>query len=127
MLYFTRKAIKEEALENACQTLDGTVERIDNIILSIEQATGNTYYNLRPYLDQPDKIRLYSYKLVEASPYIASCAIAFKPGYYKDRKDFISYVHRTESTSDSINTIFQEDSYEAGPYTEQVWYTKPIA
>ena len=114
MLYFTRKAIKEEALENACQTLDGTVERIDNIILSIEQATGNTYYNIRPYLDQPDKIRLYSYKLVETSPYIASCAIAFKPGYYKDREDFISYVHRTESASDSINSIFQEDSYEAG-------------
>ena len=127
MLYFTRKAIKEEALENACQTLDGTVERIDNIILSIEQATGNTYYNIRPYLDQPDKIRLYSYKLVETSPYIASCAIAFKPGYFKNREDFISYVHRTESVSDSINSIFQEDSYEAGPYTEQVWYTEPMA
>jgi methyl-accepting chemotaxis protein/sigma-B regulation protein RsbU (phosphoserine phosphatase) len=127
MLNFSRKAIKEEALENAGQTLDGTVERIDNIILSIEQATGNTYYNIRPYLNQPDKIRIYCHKLVEVSPYIASCAIAFKPGYYEDREDFITYAQRVESNSDSSDKpIVQEDSYEAGPYTEQAWYTEPM-
>ena len=39
MLYFSRQALKQEALQNAEQTLEGTVQHIDNILLSVEQAT----------------------------------------------------------------------------------------
>ena len=34
MFWFSRKAVKEEALMDAQQTLEATVERIDNILLS---------------------------------------------------------------------------------------------
>ena len=33
MLYFSRKAVKEEATLSAQQTLDGTISRIDNVLL----------------------------------------------------------------------------------------------
>jgi nitric oxide reductase large subunit len=41
MLYFWRKAVKEEATLNAQQALDGTISRIDNVLLSAEQTAGN--------------------------------------------------------------------------------------
>ena len=46
MFYFSRQALKQEALQNAEQTLEGTVQHIDNILLSVEQATGNIYFNI---------------------------------------------------------------------------------
>ena len=76
MFMFSRRAVKEEALQNASQTLDGTVQQIDNILLSVEQATGNMYYTLHPNLDRSDMMATYSRKLVESNPYIVGCAIA---------------------------------------------------
>ena len=47
MLFFSRKALKQEALQNAEQTLEATVQHIDNILLSVEQSTGNIYWKLQ--------------------------------------------------------------------------------
>ena len=46
MFVFSRKAVKEEALLDAEQTLESTVERIDNILLGVEQAAGNVYWKI---------------------------------------------------------------------------------
>ena len=44
--YFSHRALQREAIRNAEQTLQGTIQNIDNILLSVEQATGNVYYDL---------------------------------------------------------------------------------
>ena len=44
LLFFSRKAVKELALRDAEQTLEATVHNIDNILLSVEQASGNVYW-----------------------------------------------------------------------------------
>ena len=36
LAYFSHKALRQEALRNAEQTLEGTVQDIDNILLSVE-------------------------------------------------------------------------------------------
>ena len=36
MFFFSRKVVKEEALSDAAQTLDATVNRIDNVLLNVE-------------------------------------------------------------------------------------------
>ena len=46
MLFFSRKVVKEEALHDAEQTLEATVQSIDNILLSVEQASGNVYWKI---------------------------------------------------------------------------------
>ena len=46
MLFFSRKAVKEEALHAAEQTLEATVQSIDNILLDVEQAAGNVYWKM---------------------------------------------------------------------------------
>ena len=144
MLHYSRKTIREESLNEAAQTLEGTVQRIDNILLSVEQATGNMFFNLLPHLDDKDMIISSCRKLVEANPQIAGCAIAMKPYYFKDREYFMAYYYRqsnggqswdsdtrvTVSQDDSLlftdSPIIQAETFGNCPYTEQIWYTDPI-
>ena len=127
---YSRMTVKEEALKKASQTLEGTVQHIDNILLSVEQAAGNIYFGLLPHLDQPEMIDIYSRKLVESSSYIKGCAIAFKKGYFKDEELFMSYYFRTTDTlatdKDHTKGIVKSETFGNSPYTEQVWFTKPM-
>lgn len=70
MLFFSRKALKEEAITGAAQTLEATVSRIDNILLNVEQATGNIYFKMLGYLHQPEMLKMYAQRLVDGNPYI---------------------------------------------------------
>ena len=129
MLRYTRQSMKEETMKNATQTLETTVEQIDNILLSVEQTAGNVYWDMTNHLDQPDRMFVYCRKVVEINPNIIGCAIAFEPNFYQEKgRLFMAYVHRTASdellTTDS--TIIQADIFGNRPYNEQVWYTKPL-
>ena len=80
MLYFSRQALKQEALQNAAQTLEGTVQHIDNILLSVEQATGNIYFSILNHLNDPETLEIYCRRLVDSNPYITSCTIKATAG-----------------------------------------------
>ena len=126
MLHFSRKAVKQEALLNAQQTLEGTMLQIDNILLAVEQAAGNVYWNLLPETGRPDQMYTYSRKLLETCPYITGSAIALEPYYYKERgKYFMAYYHR-EVTGNSDSPIKQDSIFGNRPYDEQEWYTRPV-
>ena len=148
MLFFSRKALKEEALQKASHTLESTVQRIDNILLSVEQSTGNVYFHLINNLDKPDMMYEYSRQLVESNPCVDGCAIAFKKNYYKGHEYFMAYYRRNthnipvkESWPDPTlmqpshqltsephdSTVVKCDSFGNRPYTEQTWFTKPMA
>lgn len=70
MFYFSRKALKEEAISDAAQTLEATVNRIDNLLLDVEQSTGNVYFKMMNYIHQPEKLTAYAQRLVDDNPYI---------------------------------------------------------
>lgn len=129
MFQYSRKAMKEEALHKASQTLEATVLHIDNILLNVEQASGNIYFHALNHLDSPDEMFVFSRRLVESSPYIQGCAIAFEPSFYKDRgKYFMAYVHHseTEGLTATNSPIIQSETFGNLPYTEQRWYTVPV-
>ena len=84
MFRYSRKAVKEEALLKAGQTLEATVQHIDNILLSVEQSAGNIYWKIVFHIDQPDKLDEYCRKVVETNPYITSSVIAFEPDFRQD-------------------------------------------
>ena len=128
MFHYSRQALKEEARLNAEQTLEGTVQHIDNILLSMEQSAGNIYWDLLAHLDEPERMYTYSRRLVECNPYIVGCAIAFKPYYYKDRELFMAYVHGKANSvmTDETSELITSESFGSKPYTEQVWYTEPM-
>lgn len=125
MLYFSRKAIKEEALQKAKQTLEATVERIDNILLSVEQSTGNFFFTMYPNFSQADMMETYCRRLVESNPYIVGSVMAFKPGYFPGREGFMVYFHR-ENLSPTSETIIEANTRNNMTYTKERWYTHPM-
>ena len=128
LLYFSRQALKDEARHDSEETLDGTVLHIDNILTGVEQTTYNIYQDLQWHLDDPERMYLYSRKVVESNPNIVGCAIVFKPGYYPDRQLFMAYMRRKGSriTTKARSELVQRETFTRRPYTEQVWYTKPM-
>ena len=124
LFFFSRRSLKEEALQTATRTLDGTTQRIDNILLGVEQASGNIYLNMIKHLDRPDMMEAYCRRLVMANGCINGCAIAFKPYFYPERKYFISYAYRVDSDSlaYSEQPVVQPENYGDCPYTEQEWF-----
>ena len=127
MLHYSRKAVKEEALQKASQTLEATVQRIDNIMLSVEQASGNIYFSILPHLGRQDKLDEFCRKLVESNPYIQGCAIAMKEDFYKDRKLFMAYYHRKVGENKQYSDkLTKSDTFADQSYTQQQWYTHPM-
>ncbi len=123
MLRFSRTTIKQEAVLKAEQTLEGTVEHIDEVLLSVEQSTGNMYFNMYRHLNKPEMMSVYSRRLVESNPYISGCAIAFEPNYYRGEDElFMAYYHRTVTGA----TIIRSKTFGDSPYNQQVWYTEPM-
>ena len=125
LAYFSHKALRQEAMHNAEQMLEGTVQDIDNILLGVEQSTGNIYYDLIQHLDDPELMHTYSWELVESNPNIVGCAIAFKPGYYPGKDLFMAYVHR-KHTSGGKSVLERRETFTKRPYTEQRWFTEPM-
>ena len=91
MLFYSRKAMKEDALYKATYSLEQAMTNIDNILLSVEEATGNTYFNLL-YASKPDVVQGYSHKIVESSPFIKNSIIALESDNnpYKNLLNFLS-------------------------------------
>ena len=128
MMYFSLHAIRQEAMLDAEQTLAGTVQNIDNILLSIEQTSDNVYHEMLEHINQPELMEEYCRRTVESNPYIAGCAIVFKPNFYQDRELFMAYMRRGESNGVAYanSHVERDDMFGDTPYTEQVWFTQPM-
>lgn len=127
VFYFSHVALRDEAVHYAEQTLENTVLDIDNVLLSVEQATGNIYYDMLEHLDDPQRMFTYSKALVECNPYISGCAIAFKPGFFPGHDRFMAYTHyRGYSTHGDMSELVTSETFSKRPYTEHEWYTEPM-
>jgi methyl-accepting chemotaxis protein len=126
LFYFSHKVLLKEAMRDAELTLEGTAQTIDNILMDVEQSTGNIYHELMEHLDEPDRMYVYCRELVESNPNIVGCAIAFKPGYYPGKDLFMTYVHRRAFSSDIKSDLVTTDTFTDRPYTEQAWYKDPM-
>ncbi len=120
ILLYSQRTIKAEALQKASKTLEIAVEQIDNILLSVEQATGNTYFSMLPHLQDPDMIAVYCRKMVEANPHVSGCAIAYVPHYLKDHETFMTYMYR-KGTDIEESAMFGDK-----PYFEESWFTEAL-
>ena len=75
VFFFSRKMVREEALQDAKQTLEATVQRLDNILLDVEQSSGNIYWRMINHVNHPEEMQVYTDKLVESNPYITNTHI----------------------------------------------------
>lgn len=129
MLYFSRQTLKQEAMNDAWQTLDEMVQHINNILITVEQSTENINEDLQFHLAQPERMFTYSTKIVENNPYINGCAIVFKPHYYPNHDLYMAYVrHRdNDMKSKSYAKLDTLETFTDRPYSEQRWYLEPMA
>lgn len=126
ILCYAHRVMKQDAKRNAVEALDYTIQNIDNTLYSVEQSAGNIYWELINHIDEPDKLQIYSRKLVETNPCISGCIIAMKPGYYKDQdRLFLAYHYRSKDSKGNP-VIRHADTFGIIPYTGQEWYTRPI-
>jgi methyl-accepting chemotaxis protein len=102
---FSRKAVKEEALMDASQTLEATMQRIDNILLKVEQSSGNVYWKMLPNIHKPEKLELYTRKLVEATPYITDCTITWDADSTAADSIFTGWINPEEENVNAITTF----------------------
>lgn len=140
MLYYAKRAVKEEALAKASQRLEATVLHIDNILLSVEQTAGNVYFSMLPHLGESEKLMDYCRQVVEANRYVTGCAIAFRHGYYANHPYSMTYVYRgvAGSRTHASGSMFQVSDFsplvsdfkeltaEDGEYINQTWFATPM-
>lgn len=127
MFHFSWLAMKAEAKDDAEQTLEGTAQHIDNVLMSVEQSTGNVYFDLIRHLDKPELMPTYCQRVVKSSPYIVGCAIAFKPDFYPGKELSMVYVHHKDYEIDTEELeLVTQTTFTSRPYTEQRWYTEPV-
>lgn len=131
MFYVSKRDANEDALHRASQTLESAMVNIDNIMLSIEQTAGNTYYNFHTLLNHPDTMYAFSRKVVETNPCVVGCAIAFTPDFYPGRKPFMACSHRNghihdkhKDNSDSV--IVCNEAFGPIAYYDQNWFRQTI-
>ena len=127
MLYYSRKTVKEEALQKASQALEGTMQRIDNILLSVEQASGNIFFSMAPHLNESEMLDTYCSKLVEVNPFVRRASIAFRPNFYQGRELYMVSVERNANGNLTLTeTEDNEKSQASKDYTTCEWYTRPM-
>ena len=101
---FSRRAVKQEALQDARQALEATMQRIDNILLKVEQSSGNIYWKMLPNIHNPEKLELYTRKLVETTPYINDCTITWDTDSTAADSIFTGWINSVDKT-DAITTF----------------------
>ena len=121
--YFSRHTLRKEAMEESQETLLVTVLRVDDVLLNVEQAAGNYYWEMMAHLDDQDRMWDYCRHLVESTPNVMGCVIAFKPYYIPEQKRFLAYAHRARYDSPEL---IQSDFFSQTHYTQQPWYVETM-
>ena len=91
MFYYSRLAVKEEAIEKASQTLEGTMLRVGNTLHEVEVAANNMKWLVEQHIDEPDSMFVFSRKILENNPHLIGCSIAFDPFFYEEWGQYFSY------------------------------------
>ena len=121
LFHYSRLAVKEEAMEKASQTLEGTLLNVENTFHEVEVAANNMKWLVEQHIDTPDSMYTFSRKIIENNPDIFGCSIAFEPYYYAEKGQYFSIY--SENVTDSIATTQEgSDEYE---YYYMDWYLIP--
>lgn len=134
MSHFSRQSIGAEALEKAHQTLNSTVQKIDNTLHKVESASRNMCWNVEHHLDNPDAMAEYCRRFMLDNPNVMGCAIAFVPNYYRAQgkgEFYMAYWHRLEKGSQDLfvtydPTVMEPMVYGQAPYVASTWFFIPM-
>lgn len=121
MFHYSRLAVKEEAIQKASQTLEGTLLKVENTLHEVEVAANNMKWLVEQHIDTPDSMFVFSRKLLENNPNLNGCSIAFDPYYYEEKGQYFSAY--SYNGPDSIET--EQEGTELYQYYYMDWYLIP--
>ena len=112
------RAIHQEAINRATQSLESTALRVQGILDRVVVATNNTDWLINRHLDGPDSMYVYSRRILENNPDINGCSIAFEPWYFKEKGRWFSAYSLNDNGV--IKTIQEGNQYYEYFYMD--WY-----
>ncbi len=121
MFYYSRLAVKEEAMQKAAQTLEGTLLRVENTLHDVEVAANNMKWLVEQHMDTPDSMFTFSRTILENNPQLNGCSIAFEPYHFAEKGQFFSAY--SYNNGDSIET--EQEGNELYEYYYMDWYLIP--
>jgi len=114
--------ITGSAESNAGEIAQSAVNRIEQVLVSVEKVTKSEALFTQVFSPDDASIRLMLTEAVKANPELFGGAIAFEPNYFNsDRRYYAPYAHRVKD-SIQINYLGNE-SYE---YFYMDWYQIPF-
>ena len=115
------QAVQREAISRATQVLNNTVQKVENILTSVETASNNIEWFILRHLDKPDMMFDYSRHIVATNPFLDGCSISFEPYYFPEKGRYFSAYSRYYG--DEVQTEQEgKDSYD---YFCMDWYLGP--
>ena len=90
MFRVSSKAIRQEAISRATQSLESTALRVQGILDRVKVAADNTDWLITRHLDGPDSMFIYSRRILENNPDLNGCSIAFEPDFFKEKGRWFS-------------------------------------
>lgn len=129
----SRQAVRREAINNATQVLENTVQRVDNILKGVKVATENTAWLVGRHLEEPDSMFTYSRSILLNNPNLNGCSIAFEPFHYREKGLYFSAYALNENgriqTTQEGNEHYQYfylDWYQLPKLLDRPCWTEPF-
>ena len=133
MFVESRKAVREEAISSATETLDNTVLRVNSLLDRVVLATDNFEWLPARHLNTPDSMFTYSARILRCNPDLNGCSISFEPDLFKDKGRYFSAYsynnHGTIETTQEGNEqyeYFYFDWYQMAKLLDYPVWTEPF-
>ena len=133
MFVESRKAVREEAISSAAETLDNTVMRVNSLLDRVVIATDNFEWLPVRHLNAPDSMFTYSARILKCNPDLNGCSISFEPDLFKEKGRYFSAYsynnHGTIETTQEGNEqyeYFYFDWYQMAKLLDYPVWTEPF-
>ena len=133
MFVESRKAVREEAISSATETLDNTVLHVNSLLDRVVLATDNFEWLPARHLNTPDSMFTYSARILRCNPDLNGCSISFEPDLFKDKGRYFSAYsynnHGTIETTQEGNEqyeYFYFDWYQMAKLLDYPVWTEPF-
>ena len=133
MFVESRKAVRQEAISSATETLDNTVLRVNSLLDRVVIATDNFEWLPARHLNTPDSMFAYSEKILKCNPDLNGCSISFEPDLFKEKgRYFSAYSYNnhgnieTEQEGNEQYEYFYFDWYQLAKLLDYPVWTEPF-
>ena len=133
LFYYSRIAVKEEAIEKATRTLEGTLLHVENTLHEVEVAADNIKWQVEQHIDAPDSMFTFSRTILEQNPNLYGCSVAFDPYFYPEKGKYFSAYSchsengiETEQEGNDLYEYYCMDWYIIPYQLEQPYWVEPF-